>query len=53
MHFYHDIDQWELYDLKNDPNELTNLYFDGDHLNLITELKVQLTDLQERYGDNV
>ena len=53
IHFYHDIDQWELYDLKNDPNELTNLYFDGDHLNLITELKVQLTDLQERYGDNV
>ncbi|MEM9389550.1 MAG: sulfatase/phosphatase domain-containing protein, partial [Bacteroidota bacterium] len=53
IHFYHDIDQWELYDLKNDPNELTNLYFDVAHADLITELKIQLKDLQERYGDNV
>ena len=25
IHFYYDIDQWELYDLQNDPNELNNL----------------------------
>ena len=27
IHFYYDIDQWELYDLEQDPNELNNLYF--------------------------
>ena len=26
MHFYYDIDTWELYDLQEDPNELNNLY---------------------------
>ncbi len=26
MHFYNDIDHWELYDLQSDPNELNNLY---------------------------
>lgn len=26
IHFYNDIDQWELYDLQEDPHELRNLY---------------------------
>ena len=28
IHFYYDIDEWELFDLKNDPNEMNNIYDD-------------------------
>jgi arylsulfatase A-like enzyme len=28
IHFYYDIDTWELYDLKNDPHEMKNLITD-------------------------
>ena len=26
IHFYNDVDAWELYDLKTDPTEMHNLY---------------------------
>ena len=26
MHFYYSMDEWELYDLKTDPNEMNNIY---------------------------
>ncbi|MCG8580123.1 MAG: sulfatase, partial [Bacteroidales bacterium] len=26
IHFYYDIDEWELYDLQNDPSEMNNVY---------------------------
>ncbi len=50
IHFYNDIDQWELYDLDNDPDEMHNIYDTADP-ELIVELKTQLQDLQEQYGD--
>src|SRR5690606_33337185 len=28
IHFYYDIDEWELYDLKEDPSEMKNVYDD-------------------------
>ncbi len=28
MHFYYDIDEWELYDLEADPAEMKNVYDD-------------------------
>ena len=51
IHFYNDIDQWELYDMENDPNEMNNIYDDADP-ELIIGLKNQLDDLQEQYGDS-
>lgn len=53
IHFYHDIDQWELYDLAEDPNELNNLYNNEEYAGLITGLKVRLKELQVEYGDNI
>ncbi|MGB9906010.1 MAG: sulfatase/phosphatase domain-containing protein [Candidatus Saccharicenans sp.] len=42
IHFYYDIDCWELYDLQTDPQEVNNLYNHPDYLqvqeNLIKEL---------------
>ena len=51
IHFYYDIDEWELYDLQNDPNELHNLYGQPEYEGLTDSLKVQLAGLREQYGD--
>ena len=52
IHFYNDIDEWELYDLQNDPNEMINLYSNKDYLNVIKDLKFELRELREKYGDS-
>ena len=53
IHFYYDVDVWELYDLIEDPNEMTNLYDLPEHEALIENLKTKLGQLQEQYGDNI
>ncbi len=52
MHYYHDIDAWELYDLDNDPQELNNVYANPDYTDIIKELKAELKRLQAMYGDS-
>ena len=52
IHFYHDIDAWELYDLEKDPIEVNNRYDDPANADLIVELKAQLRKLQQKYGDS-
>ena len=53
IHFYNDIDVWELYDLQNDPHELTNLYGKEDYDGIVSDLKDRLYALQEQYDDPV
>ena len=53
IHFYYDIDQWELYDLQNDPNELNNLIGNDKYANIISNLKSELNNLKENYGNNL
>ncbi|UCG28159.1 MAG: sulfatase, partial [Bacteroidales bacterium] len=52
IHFYYDIDEWELYDLENDPDEMNNIINDPENASLIDELKIKLVELQEQYGDS-
>ncbi len=52
IHFYNDIDHWELYDLQEDPQEMNNIYETADP-ELISELKEKLVKLQDQYDDNV
>lgn len=52
MHFYQFGNEWELYDLKNDPDELTNIYGQPKHAKLTERLKKQLVNLQEHYEDD-
>ncbi|MCK4338355.1 MAG: sulfatase [Candidatus Aminicenantes bacterium] len=52
MHFYHDIDAWELYDLKKDPHELNNVYGDPAYTDAVKELQAELKQLQALYGDS-
>ena len=53
IHFYYDIDVWELYDLKEDPNELNNLFYSDKHKELGVQLKQELYELKDQYGNNL
>jgi len=52
IHFYHDIDAWELYDLAEDPLELDNVYEDPRYTGVRAELHAELRRLQAQYGDS-
>ena len=52
MHFYQFGEEWELYDLKTDPDELTNLYGRAAYGQVTSDLKHQLIALQQHYEDN-
>lgn len=52
IHFYYDVDEWELYDLKEDPDELNNLYDNPDYLEIRETLHVRLAELRSKYQDN-
>lgn len=51
IHFYHDIDAWELYDLKNDPNEMHNLVGEPAYLPVLDEMKIALEKQRIFYQD--
>lgn len=53
IHFYNDIDAWELYDIQNDPTEMNNLYGKSEYDSIVTELKAEMLKLQEQYNDPV
>ena len=53
IHFYYDIDVWELYDLKEDPNELNNLFYSDKYKELAVQLKQELYELKDQYGNNL
>ena len=50
IHFYDD-NVWELYDLRNDKNELNNIYGTPGTEELTNTLKAMLVNLQKQYGE--
>jgi arylsulfatase A-like enzyme len=52
IHFYNDIDQWELYDLQKDPDELNNIYDDPAYTDVVKKLKAELSRLREEFKDD-
>lgn len=50
--YYHRIDQWELYDMNEDPNEMNNLYGKPEYEDLTNELKAELNRLQKELEDD-
>ena len=53
MHFYEDIDEWELFDLKKDPLQLHNLYGEPGTERLLARLRAELVRLQTLYQDPI
>ena len=51
IHFYEDIDVWELYDLQTDPQQLHNIYGQPGTEKITKRLKKRLVKLQEEYAD--
>ena len=51
MRFY-EFDEWEFYDLKNDPDELTNQSANPEYADVIAEVKVELERLRKHYEDD-
>ena len=47
--YFYGIDEWEMFDLQEDPNEVNNIYGQSDFADLEASLKVRLTELREQY----
>lgn len=52
IHFYNDVDEWELYDLEKDPDEMNSVYGDSEYKDIQNDLKQQLRDIREYYKDD-
>ncbi|MFA5534631.1 MAG: sulfatase [Mariniphaga sp.] len=52
MHFYYDVDEWEMYDLQTDPAEMKNIYNDRAYAEIQKMLHVRLEELRNYYGDS-
>lgn len=48
IYFYH-LDEWELFDLEKDPDELTSVYDDPEYATIRKELTEELARLQDHY----
>lgn len=53
IHFYNDIDQWELYDLAEDPTEMHNVYGDPRYAKVQKDMHRRLRALQKKYDDPI
>jgi arylsulfatase A-like enzyme len=52
VHFYYDIDEWELYDRKKDPLELNSVYDDPAYADVVVAMKQKLKDIRVKYKDS-
>lgn len=56
--YYYTINEWELFDLEKDPDEMDNLFLKGGmeitpgYEKLVSELSAQLTELRKKYRDD-
>ena len=51
IHFYNDIDEWEMYDMKADPREMNNVFGKPEYAKVQKELMELLQDTQKQYKD--
>lgn len=52
IHFYYDIEAWEMYDLENDPNEMNNIYNNPNYDKIQIQLHSKLDELRVLYKDS-
>ena len=46
------MDEWELYDRKNDLMEMKNEYDNPEYAEVVNELHQKLDDMRVKYGDS-
>jgi arylsulfatase A-like enzyme len=51
IHYYNDINAWELYDLHKDPGELQNLYDHPEYRKTVATLRQELDSLRTAFQD--
>ena len=51
IHFYYDVDEWELYDLEKDPHEMRSVYNDPAYAGIQANLHKKLDELRAKYKD--
>jgi hypothetical protein len=51
VHFYGDIDEWELFDLQADPHEMKSVFSDPAYAVAVGDMKKELARLQRDLGD--
>jgi arylsulfatase A-like enzyme len=51
IHFYNDVDQWEMYDMNADPKELNNVYDDPAYADKRAQMHALLENVQKEYAD--
>lgn len=51
IHFYYDVDEWELYDLEKDPLEMKSVYNDPSYAEIRKNLHKKLGELRIKYKD--
>jgi arylsulfatase A-like enzyme len=52
IHFYYDVDEWELYDRLNDPHEMMNVYDDPAYSEIVDKLELELNEMRKHYKDS-
>ncbi|HRG93798.1 MAG TPA: DUF4976 domain-containing protein, partial [Chitinophagaceae bacterium] len=50
--YFYTVEEWELYNLENDPDEQKNLISKPEYQSLIKKLKNQLLELRNKYEDH-
>lgn len=50
--YFYTVNEWELYDLKNDPKELHNLIHSANYQKIFLQLKNELITLRDKYADH-
>lgn len=53
IHFYNDLDQWELYDLESDPTEMNNIFGKPGTEEVTRSMMRKLRQAQEQYDDPI
>ena len=52
IHFYYDVDEWELYDLEKDPHEMQNVYGNMAYSDVQQMMHKKLIGIRGKYGDS-
>ncbi|NJN27217.1 MAG: sulfatase [Cyclobacteriaceae bacterium] len=52
IHFYYDIDEWEMYDLEKDPHEMNSVYDDPEYKEVQEMMHEKLKEQRAKYGDS-